>query len=158
MLIHLSNFFRKNLKRGNDLSTLEEELDQVNSYLQIEKARFDDRLVIQMDIDPALLKLKIPTFTLQPLIENAIKHGISNMLGQGIAKISAYRNDGHALIEIEDNAGAFREGDAGDGLGIKIVDKRIKALFGKDFGTAVYSVPDALTRVTIKIPLEGHVQ
>jgi len=158
LLIHLSNFFRKNLKRGNDLSTLEEELDQVNSYLQIEKARFDDRLVIQMDIDPALLKLKIPTFTLQPLIENAIKHGISNMLGQGIAKISAYRNDGHALIEIEDNAGAFREADAGDGLGIKIVDKRIKALFGKDFGTAVYSVPDELTRVTIKIPLEGHVQ
>jgi two-component system, LytTR family, sensor kinase len=157
LLIHLSNFFRKNLKRGSDLSTLEEELDQVNSYLQIEKARFDDRLAIQMDIDPSLLKLKIPTFTLQPLIENAIKHGISNILEQGIAKISAYRKDGLAFIEIEDNAGTFCENEANDGLGIKIVDKRIKSLFGNDFGTAVYSVPDEMTRVTIKIPLEGYV-
>jgi len=55
LLIHLSNFFRKNLKRVSDLSTLEEELDQVNSYLQIEKARFDDRLTFEIDIDPALL-------------------------------------------------------------------------------------------------------
>ncbi|HUH66743.1 MAG TPA: sensor histidine kinase [Syntrophales bacterium] len=155
LLIHLSNFFRKNLKRGSDLSTLEEELDQVNSYLQIEKARFDDRLSVEMDIDPALLALKIPTFTLQPLIENAVKHGISNMLGQGTAKVSAYREDGQAVIEIEDNAGAYREGGTGDGLGIKIVDRRLKALFGMDFGIAVYSVPDELTCVTIRIPLAG---
>ena len=87
LLIHLSNFFRKNLKRGNDLSTLEEELDQVNSYLQIEKARFDDRLTIEIDIDPSLMKMILPTFTLQPLVENAFKHGISNTLGQGIARI-----------------------------------------------------------------------
>ncbi len=154
LLTHLSNFFRKNLKRGSDLSTLEEELDQVNSYLQIEKARFDDRLAIQMDIDPTLLKLRIPTFTLQPLIENAIKHGISNMLEQGIAKISAYRADGLAFIEIEDNAGKFREKGTGDGLGIKIVDRRIKSLFGDDYGTTVSCMPNEMTRVTIKIPLE----
>ncbi len=156
LLIHLSNFFRKNLKRGNDLSTLEEELDQVNSYLQIEKARFDDRLVIQMEIDPSLLKLKIPTFTLQPLIENAIKHGISNMLEQGTAKIHAYREDGLAFIEIEDNAGTFHENETNDGLGIKIVDRRIKSLFGNEFGTTVSCVPNEMTRVTIKIPLEAH--
>ena len=153
LLIHLSNFFRKNLKRGNELSSLEEELDQVNSYLQIEKARFDDRLAIQMDIDPTLLKLKIPTFTLQPLIENAIKHGISNMLEQGTARIRAYRDDGLAFIEIEDNAGTFHEGEINDGLGIKIVDKRIKSLFGNDFGTTVSCVPNEMTRLTIKIPL-----
>ncbi|MEN6319473.1 MAG: sensor histidine kinase [Syntrophaceae bacterium] len=156
LLIHLSNFFRKNLKRGNDLSTLEEELDQVNSYLQIEKARFDDRLAIQIDIDPSLLKLKVPTFTLQPLIENAIKHGISSMLEQGITKILAYRKDGLAFIEIEDNAGTYNEKETNDGLGIKIVDRRLKNLFGSDFGTTVTCVPNELTRVTIKIPLEDH--
>ena len=91
-MIDLSHLLRKSLKRGNDLSTLEDELEQVNSYLRIEKARFDDRLAIEMEIDPALQGLKIPTFTLQPLIENAIKHGISNMLEQGVVKVSVYRD------------------------------------------------------------------
>jgi two-component system LytT family sensor kinase len=158
LLIHLSNFFRKNLKRGSDLSTLEEELDQVNSYLQIEKARFDDRLAIQIDIDPSLLKLKVPTFTLQPLIENAIKHGISGMLEQGITKILAYRKDGLAFIEIEDNAGTYNEKEQNDGLGIKIVDRRLKNIFGSNFGTTVTCVPNELTRVTIKIPLEDNAE
>jgi two-component system LytT family sensor kinase len=156
LLMSLSNFFRKNLKRTSDMSTLEEELDHINSYLKIEKARFEDRLIVEMDIDPALLKLKIPAFTLQPLVENAIKHGISGMIGQGVTKIHAYRDGSHAFIQIEDNAGAYHENGARDGLGIKIVDKRIKILMGEDFGTTVSSVPGEMTRVTVKIPAEGY--
>jgi len=154
LLIHLSNFFRKNLKRGGDLSTLEEELDQVNSYLQIEKARFDDRLVVDIDIDPSLLKVILPTFTLQPLVENAFKHGISNTLGQGIARIKAFRRNGLAFIEIEDNAGIFHEKETEDGHGIKIVERRLKGHFGNDSGVSISCVPNELTRVTVKIPLE----
>ena len=156
LLIHLSNFFRKNLKRGNDLSTLAEELDQVNSYLQIEKARFDDRLAIDIDIDPSLLKMILPTFTLQPLVENAFKHGISHTMGQGIARIKAFRTDGWAFVEIEDNAGIFHEKETDDGHGIKIVDRRLKGLFGSDSGIAIFCVPNEVTRVTVKIPLEAH--
>jgi two-component system LytT family sensor kinase len=156
LLIHLSHFFRKNLKRNSDLSTLEEELDHVNSYLKIEKARFEDRLAVEMDIDPTLLKLRIPTFTLQPLIENSIKHGISNMLEQGIAKIHAYRKGDLAFIDIEDNAGTYFENGVTDGLGIKIVDKRIKILLGANYGTTVSCVPNEMTRVTVKIPVEGY--
>jgi|GEM_PF-4195685 len=155
LLIHLSNFFRKNLKRSTDFSTLEEELDHVKSYLQIEEARFEDRLAVEMDIDPTLLHLKIPTFTLQPLIENAIKHGISNMLEKGVARIRAYRKDDLAFIEIEDNAGAYCPAGMTDGHGIRIVDKRIKFLMGANFGTAVACVPHEMTRVTVKIPAEG---
>lgn len=154
LLIHLSNFFRKNLKRGNDLSTLEEELDQVNSYLQIEKARFDDRLTIEIDIDPSLMKMILPTFTLQPLVENAFKHGISNTLGQGITRINAFRMDGWAFIEVEDNAGFFHEKETDDGHGIKIVDKRLKGRFGSNSGITIFCVPNELTRITIKIPQE----
>jgi two-component system LytT family sensor kinase len=154
LLIHLSNFFRKNLKRGNDLSTLEEELDQVNSYLQIEKARYDDRLAIEVDIDPALLKLVLPTFTLQPLVENAFKHGICNTMGKGIARIRAFREDGRAFIEIEDNAGIFHEKETADGHGIKIVDKRLKGRFGGASGVSIFCVPDQITRVRITVPLE----
>lgn len=155
LLIHLSNFFRKNLKRGSDLSTLAEELDQVNSYLQIEKARFDDRLMVDIDIDRSLLNVILPTFTLQPLVENAFKHGISNTIGQGIARIKAFREDGRALIEIEDNAGIFHEKETDDGHGIKIVDRRLKSHFGSDSGVSIFCVPNEVTRVTVKIPLES---
>ena len=156
LLIHLSNFFRKNLKRGGDLSTLEEEMDQVNSYLQIEKARFDDRLLVEIDIDPSLLKVVLPTFTLQPLVENAFKHGISNTIGQGITRINARRADGWALIDIEDNAGMFHEKETGDGHGIKIVDKRLKGLLGDHSGVTMSCIPYERTRATIKIPLGGR--
>ncbi|MFB3916640.1 MAG: histidine kinase [Terriglobales bacterium] len=156
LLIHLSNFFRKNLKRSEDVSTLQQELDHVSSYLKIEKARFEDRLVVEMDIDPELLELRLPTFTLQPLIENAVKHGISNMLDQGVARIRAYRQNGLAIIEIEDNAGTFSEANrANDGLGITLVDRRIKNLMGSAYGTSVTCVPNELTRVTIRMPAEG---
>jgi two-component system, LytTR family, sensor kinase len=155
LLIHLSNFFRKNLKRTNEFSTLEEELARVNSYLEIEKARFEDRLIVEIDTEPSLLSLRVPTFTLQPLVENAIKHGISNMLGQGIAKIRAYRQDGFAIIEIEDNAGMFNEKEVDHGLGIKIVDKRVRFLMGSGSGTSVTCVPNEMTRVTIRMPMEA---
>ncbi|HUJ28685.1 MAG TPA: LytS/YhcK type 5TM receptor domain-containing protein, partial [Myxococcales bacterium] len=69
LLAHLSSFFRENLKRGTDLSTIREELEHVNAYLEIEKARFEDRLSVEMDVDPSLLEAKVPTFTLQPLVE-----------------------------------------------------------------------------------------
>ena len=153
LLSNLSTFFRKNLKRSSDLSTLAEELEHVGSYLEIEKARFRDRLVVEIDVDPALLSLKLPTFTLQPLIENAVKHGISARLGPGTARIRARRRDGLAVIEVEDDAGTWSEGPPGAGLGMQIVDKRIKNLLGEDFGVTVSCVPSELTRVTLRVPL-----
>ncbi len=155
LLLHLGNFLRKNLKRNSELSTLEEELAHVNSYLTIEEARFEDRLTVETDIDPSLLKLTLPAFTLQPLIENAIKHGIANMLEPGVARIRAFRDDHTAIIEIEDNAGTFCENRDADGLGIHIVDRRLKLLMGINYGAKVTCVPNELTRVTIRIPLEG---
>jgi two-component system LytT family sensor kinase len=154
LLVHLSTFLRKNLKRSADLSTLEEELEHVSSYLEIEKARFQDRLIVETDVDPGLLKLRLPTFTLQPLIENAIKHGLSTTIARGTARIHAYREDGNAVIDIEDDAGAWVERpDGGGGLGLKIVDKRIKNLLGGASGVTVHCVPHELTRVTVRIPL-----
>jgi two-component system LytT family sensor kinase len=156
LLIHLSHFFRKNLKRSSDVSTLQEELEHVGSYLEIEKARFQERLQVDTDVDPSLLQLRVPTFTLQPLIENAIRHGISTTLSQGRARIHAYRRDGEVVIDIEDNAGAYTEPDvAKGGLGMRIVDKRIKNLLGDRYGVTVECVPQELTRVTVRLPAEG---
>jgi len=155
LLIQLGAFLRKNLKRDSELSTLEEELAHVRSYLTIEKARFEDRLTVETDVDPSLLNLRLPAFTLQPLIENAIKHGISNMLEPGTAKIRAFRNGETAVIEIEDNAGSFCENENENGLGIRIVDRRLKLYMGMNYGATVSCVPNEFTKVTVRVPLES---
>jgi two-component system LytT family sensor kinase len=155
LLIHLASFLRKNLKRSADLSTLAEELEHVRAYLEIEKARFEDRLEVETEVDPSLLALRVPTFTLQPLIENAFKHGLSAMLGPGKAAIRAYRREGVAVIDIEDTAGAYVAPRRGDGLGMRIVDTRLKNLFGEEFGLSVTCVPHELTRVTVRLPADG---
>lgn len=155
LLIHLSNYFRKNLKRNNDLSTINEELDHVNSYLEIEKTRFQDRLNIFFDVDNNLLNVKIPTFTLQPLVENAVKHGISKLLDNGKIEIKIFRNNGNIQIDVEDNAGAYVENNDKSGLGIKIVDRRIKNLAGDNYGVSIQNEPNIKTVATILIPARG---
>ena len=155
LLLHLSNFFRKNLKRGLDVTTLEDELNHISSYLIIEKARFEDRLSLEVEIAPSLFSVKLPVFTLQPLIENAIKHGISNMIEPGTIKLSAERSNGYVVIAIEDNAGTCGALDS-NGLGMKIVEKRLKNLYGENGRLEVQCVPDELTCIRIKLPdVEG---
>ncbi len=155
LLRHLSNFFRKNLKRSGDVVTLEEELDHVSSYLKIEKARFEDRLQVEQEIDPALLGLRLPTFTLQPIIENAIKHGLSRMLGPGLIRLLARREGEEAVILIEDNAGTYCQELKDGGLGMNLVDKRIKNLFGPSYGVRVSCTPGEFTRIAIHLPSGG---
>lgn len=154
LLLHLSNFFRKNLKQTSDLATLEEELNHVQSYLVIEKARFEDRLQLEMDIDPTLMSLRLPVFTLQPIVENAIKHGISAMLGQGVIRLSVVRQPGSVRITVEDNAGNFIERGR-KGLGLNIVEKRIKNLCGKNHGLEITCIPQERTEIAITVPEGG---
>lgn len=152
LLAHLSNFFRKNLKRSSELSTLEEELEHVASYLEIEKARFQDRLVVEIDVDPALRPLRLPTFTLQPLVENSVKHGLSATLDRATTRIRARREGDVAVIEVEDDAGMFVSRSGGDGLGMALVEKRLKNLLGHEWGLTVECRPTELTRVTVRVP------
>jgi two-component system LytT family sensor kinase len=155
LLLHLSNFFRKNLKRSGDLATLEEELDHVNAYLGIEKVRFEDRLRVETTVDPTLLLLKMPTFTLQPIVENAIKHGISGMLEPGVVRITGRIEGEKAVIEVEDNAGAYCKELKSGGLGMNIVDRRIKNLYGDRYGLAVTCSAGQWTRVALTVPWQG---
>jgi two-component system LytT family sensor kinase len=157
LLLHLAAFFRKNLKRPAEVATLREELEHVNAYLEIEKARFADRLTVETEVDEALLDLRLPAFTLQPLVENAFKHGLAQVLGPGTARIRARRDGAEALLEVEDSAGAFSGSGDGEGLGLKSVDTRIKSLIGPGYGVAVSCIPGVLTRVTVRLPLAGGV-
>ncbi|MGA2083355.1 MAG: sensor histidine kinase [Holophaga sp.] len=153
LVFHLSNYFRKNLKRSSPFSTLEEELDHIRAYLEIEKARFEG-LRVEIDVPSALLQVQVPTFTLQPLLENAIKHGISELTAPGVARIRAREEDGTVRIDVEDNAGAFEPGGRSkDGLGLQIVEKRIQSVLGANSRLEIHCVPNELTRVTLRLPL-----
>ena len=153
LLRHLSNFFRKNLKRSGDQGTLAEELDHVRSYLEIQEARFGDRLRVAIEIDDSLLGLTMPTFTLQPIIENAINHGIAAIMGAGMIHVRARREKGRAVIEVEDNAGTYRATADQGGLGMSIVDKRLKNQYGETYGLVIDYSPGEWTRASIHLPL-----
>ncbi len=155
LLMHLSNFFRKILKRNEDISTIAEELEHVNSYLEIEKVRLQDQLKIKTEIDDKLLNFRIPTFTLQPLVENAVKHGISNLLNNGIIEIRIFRSNGNIQIDIEDNAGVYDASKNDNGKGIQLVDKRIKNLVGNEYGVNMFCELDQKTIATILLPAGG---
>ncbi|MFH4444480.1 sensor histidine kinase [Vibrio alginolyticus] len=153
LIQNLSHFFRSNLKQNINTVTLKEELAHVNSYLSIEKARFTDRLEVEIDIQPELLDIKLPSFTLQPLVENAIKHGISNMLEGGKVHIYSEAHPQGHLITVEDNAGSFEPPKENhSGLGLEIVDKRLTNQFGRDAALKITYEPHQFTKMSFIIP------
>ncbi|ATG73431.1 histidine kinase [Zobellella denitrificans] len=153
LLLHLSHFFRKNLKRSGERTTLKEELEHVQAYLAIEQARFSDRLRVGFDVPEALLGQQLPTFTLQPIIENAIKHGTSTLLEQGDIRVAARREGEQIRLRITDNAGNYQPAARSDGLGLGLVDKRVKSLYGDQYGVQIECEPEQWTRVTVSLPV-----
>ncbi|MDU3890556.1 MAG: sensor histidine kinase, partial [Serratia liquefaciens] len=150
---YLSTFFRKNLKRSDDEVSLADELEHVNAYLQIEQARFADRLEIAVSLPEELLAVRLPAFSLQPIVENAIKHGTSQLLGIGRIDIGARLEDGCLLLQVTDNAGLYQPLPNNSGLGMNLVDKRIRVRYGDGYGVRVACEPQTFTRITLNVPL-----
>lgn len=156
LIQNLSQFFRSNLKQNINTVTLQEELAHVNAYLSIEKARFTDRLNVVWDIDDSLLDTQLPSFTLQPLVENAIKHGISSLLDGGIVRIYSQVVGGGVAITVEDNAGCYTPPKNNhQGLGLEIVTKRLANHFGRDASLKITSERNHFTKMTFIIPASG---
>ena len=125
---HLSDFLRSNLKASTPDVTLEEELDHVGAYLEIEKARYGDRLTVNIDVPGDYRPFRVPTFTLQPLVENAIKHGLRDKIDDAVVRISAAREGADLLLAVEDNGGAYQPASSSDhGLGLSLVNRRIES-------------------------------
>lgn len=150
---YLSTFFRKNLKRSTDEVSLADEIEHVNAYLQIEQARFADRLEISVSLPEELLAVRLPAFSLQPIVENAIKHGTSHLLGIGRIDIGARREGDNLLLQVTDNAGLFRQPVGGTGLGMNLVDRRIRVRYGDGYGVQIACEPEAFTCITLSVPL-----
>lgn len=155
LLTDLAVFLRKNLKRPTEDVTLSEEIEHTKAYLGIQLARFADRLGVEIDIPEALLNVRVPAFTLQPLVENAIKHGTSQMIRTGYIRIRGYQDEQAIFLEVEDNAGLYDPKPDGGGLGMNIVDRRIKNRHGESFGVSMSCERNIATRATVRIPKEA---
>ncbi|GGB06522.1 sensor histidine kinase [Agarivorans gilvus] len=156
LIADLALFLRVNLKRNQQTTRLSAELEHVNAYLHIEQVRFADRLVIKQDIAEDFLQLELPTFTLQPLVENAIKHGTAHLLETGEITIYSRVHNGIKQLVVEDNAGLYEHPDQAthEGLGMHIVDTRLRNAFGSHYGLSVECQLNQYTRVIISLPRE----
>ena len=99
----VANFFRYNVKKNNDISTIQEEINLVNDYIYILNVRFSGEIHFETNIEKEVLQYKMPSMILQPIIENSVNHGIREMEGKGIIILSAYRNKDTVYISIKDN-------------------------------------------------------
>jgi len=163
LLIRLASFFRHALKSTGHFTTLREELECVNTYLVLEKARFRDKLRIVRSVDKSLLDYEVPVLTLQPLVENAIKHGIMPKVGTGTVRFAVRRAGSEMAVEIADDGVGippeimpqiFTPGfGSGSGVGLSNVNDRLKGLFGADYGLRLMSERDRGTVIKLRIPI-----
>lgn len=165
LLIHLAEFFRKTLKRPGHFIPLSEELDCVRNYFVLEEARFGDKIKLIEDIDSHLLDYRIPVFSLQPLVENAVKHGITAKNDAGTITIRAkLKDDELHLSVIDDGVGIPPEKleevlqpgyGSGTGVGLSNVHLRLQNLYGDDKGLNIISTVGKGTKIHMEIPING---
>lgn len=165
----LGTILRTSLSNKNRIISLEEELHYVKNYLDIQKVMLEDRIEIEFDIDDGVLKYSIPKLILQPIVENSIVHGMSNMTDIGVIVISAYK-DSNLTIKVSDNGcgidknillrllnDEIKEEYSNNNhtrIGIKSVNKRIKILYGENYGLKIYSEKNIGTTVEIILPAD----
>jgi two-component sensor histidine kinase len=151
---NLAAILRRTLDRSRStLSTVEDEADYLRAYLAIEQERYGDRLSVEWDVDPDTLPVRIPPMTLQPLTENALKHGIGGRLEGGRMRISARRVDGALRLEVQDDGAGFAPG-ARDGTGLGNLRARLATLYGDRASLTIDRLPRG-ARVTVQLPVEG---
>jgi len=136
-----------------EFSKLADELVYVNQYLVIEQARLGERLTVRYHIEPEVLSITVPALILQPLVENAVKHGIEDARGSGAVEIRAEDEDDECLITVSDDGAGFRPELAADGIGaLSNIDQRLRQVFGSGYGLAIESGPRSGTTVRLRVP------
>lgn len=178
----LATFFRYTISHPENLVSLEDELENIENYFYIQQFRFGDRLALKIEYDKGLdlarsdiLDLKLPKLTLQPLVENAIYHGIERKIGKGHIIIKVTLTDERLIIKVSDDGIGMskerlqsintklkglslegREESSKGGIALINVNDRIKLLFGEDYGLYLYSQKGAGTDIEISLPVVRH--
>lgn len=163
MVCSLSNYFRFSLSRGQNVITLAEEEQHIRSYLEIQQKRYRDLMDYEIDIPELMKYFILPKLTLQPLVENALYHGIKISRRKGFIRVSGRMQNDKVILEVADDGTGMTEErlnevraslteDKPEGFGLRTVNQRIQILFGKEFGLTVESTPETGTRVIVTIP------
>ena len=164
----LSDFLRRTLEHGQDLTRLAEELEIVRSYVRLEQSRFGERIRVREEIPDSVLEYYLPVFSLQPIVENAIKHGLSSKRDGGTLVIRVYESGDFLHMEVADDGvgipparlqnirrfdGISSRDAVGTGIGLNNVHKRIQARFGSQYGIQIDSREGEGTTVIVLLPV-----
>lgn len=159
LLLEFADFTRYSFRRHGEFTTLAEELRSVEQYLVLERARFGGRLEVTLRVAPEVLPVAVPFLCLQPLVENAVRHGLEGASGTGAITIVAEDFGNEASISIEDD-GVGMDPEAaratligeGEHVGLSNVDERLRSAFGDQHGLVVETAPGAGTKVSLRVP------
>ncbi|MEO5781054.1 sensor histidine kinase [Arthrobacter oryzae] len=161
LVVEFADFTRYSFRRHGDFTTLAEELRCIDRYLLLERARFGDRVQVSLQIAPEVLSTVIPFLSLQPLVENAVRHGLEAKEGPGHINITAHDSGAFAEVTIEDDGvgmdpeelRSVLAGHAdGDHVGLRNVDARLRQVYGDDNGLVIETAPGEGTLITMRVP------
>lgn len=171
MVTALAKLFRISLAKGRNIVPVADELEHVRNYLTIQKMRYKNKFTYEVTAEPAALECATIKLIVQPLVENAIYHGMEFMSGDGEITVSAYIRDNELYIDIVDNGLGMPQEQAdallleenvprkhgkGSGIGLKNVQERIQLSFGTEYGLSIYSEPDEGTTARIHLPVKPY--
>lgn len=161
LVVEFADFTRYSFRRHGDFTTLAEELRCIDRYLLLERARFGDRVQVSLQIAPEVLSTVIPFLSLQPLVENAVRHGLEAKEGPGHITLTAHDSGAFAEVTIEDD-GVGMDPDQlrsmlaghtdGDHVGLRNVDARLRQVYGEDNGLVIETAPGEGTLITMRVP------
>jgi two-component system LytT family sensor kinase len=167
LVVEFADFTRYSFRRHGDFTTLAEELRCIDRYLLLERARFGDRVQVSLRIAPEVLSTVIPFLSLQPLVENAVRHGLEAKEGSGHITITANDSGAFAEVTIEDDGvgmdperlrSTLAGHSDGDHIGLRNVDARLRQVYGEDNGLVIETAPGEGTLITMRVPKSqpGH--
>jgi two-component system, LytTR family, sensor kinase len=161
LVLEFADFTRYSFRRHGDYTTVAEELRSIDSYLRLERARFGDRLKVSLQIAPEVLSTVVPFLSIQPLVENAVRHGLESKEGGGRITITAADSGAFAEISVEDDGvgidpsvleTALAGGAPGEHVGLRNVDARLRQVYGDEHGLVVETNVGAGTLVRMRLP------
>jgi two-component system, LytTR family, sensor kinase len=152
LIARLGDFLRLTLQNSTaQWVPLKRELNFLDAYLEIERVRFGDRLKVVLEIDPESLDAEVPSLILQPLVENAIRHGVASHIGPGLVQLATKRRGETLLIEIRDN-GPGMPSNAREGLGLRNTHERLRQTYGLNYSLEVRNQGESGVVVSCKLP------
>ncbi|HVV11817.1 sensor histidine kinase [Amycolatopsis sp.] len=161
LMLDFADYTRYSLAKHGEYTMLSEEFHAIETYLALQRAVLGERLRVQVRVAPEVLAVAVPYLVLEPLVENAIRHGIEPRAGSGTVQVRGEAEGNDCVISVEDDgvgmdpalvAKILAGGDTGGSVGLANVDRRLRTVYGPWFGLVVETAPGAGTKVVVRVP------